>query len=148
MYSSVFSLAAVANKPKQVVTGSATLQISVYDLLAGLSAAAADDQYEYHLLRFTDAGTGGSAITEDVLGSTGPGSGATCKGGTYGADPTAESSRALQHLIFNHRAGCRIPIDPRYPIRSKPAANNGIGLQCIASGGGGTVKSQVKFYCG
>lgn len=141
MYNSEHTLAAVASKPHTLIAGGADLQIELTDLFAACKDSPADVSFEFGVYRTTDVGTGGSALTPEKVSGHGVASQATVKGGTFSADPT-KSGASLMPIVFNHRAAFRFPTDPRYPIRSKIASNNGLEVFCISTGSAGNVKAQ------
>ena len=137
-------LAAAANKPHTMLAGSASIIVQIHDIFISSRDAPADNQYEYDILRITGVGTGGTAITPEPVTGYGATPSATIKGGTFTTDPTIAGT-GLQPLIFNHRASLRVPMVPGYELRSKPAASNGLVLQCITAGGSANIVASTGY---
>lgn len=115
------------------VTGGTGVRIGVSHLIIGHSGSPADIATLYTLVRTTDAGTGGTALTEiktDPLTAT-P-TGAAVKG-TYSADPT--DSDEVIRLALNQRATHQIILPDGEEVLSLAASANGLMWLSVSSGG-------------
>jgi hypothetical protein len=123
------------------IAGGTAVRIQLFELLIGFSTAPADIATLFKLVRTTDAGTGGSALTaakDDPLTVAATGA---PKSGTYGTPPTDEAQGF--RFAINQRATHRIVTDK--PLISAAAANNGIMLNSQSSGGTPTADATMRW---
>lgn len=125
------------------LTGSAAVRLKVADLVIGSDATPADVATEFNVTRTTSVGTGGTTLTEEpldplVVAATGAGI-----GGTFTGAPTKGNS--LMMIALNQRATFRWVAAPGYELISTAAANNGIELESVASGGTPNINATIMW---
>jgi hypothetical protein len=118
------------------LTGSAAIRCKIAHLILGSDATPADVAGEFVIDRTTDAGTGGTALTENALdpltvAATGAG-----VGGTFSAAPTDTANSNLLMIGLNQRATFQWWANPGYELMSVATAANGLMLNCTGMSSG------------
>lgn len=98
--------AAGSTLPLINLTGSASVRAGLFYICIGSDATPADQAGEIVLDRTTDAGTGGTALTEVPLDPIQNPATATCAavGGTFGVVPTRDSNTILLMVGLHQKA--------------------------------------------
>lgn len=111
----------------------AVSRISVYDLILGSDAVAADNAFEYVLQRLTNdhLTPGGSAITPQALDPSDPAASAEAVEAPTG-EPTYTAGAILLQIPLNQRATFRWVAAPGGELIIPDTNDNGIGLQVIS----------------
>lgn len=130
------------------LTGSATMQAKLYEVILGTKSAPADTQAEVVVGLTTDVGSGGTTLSENAL-NAGQTPAATCAavGGTFSGAPTFTANSGRLYIGFAQRASWRWYVnDLRHTIRSILSANNGLEAQCLSmSSGTPTITCQLSW---
>jgi hypothetical protein len=142
-YSTDAGVACGTTLPLINVTGSAAVRSKIYDLIFGFSTAPADVATLIKLLRTTDAGTGGSALTVSPLDPLTVAATTTAKSGTFSGAPTIGA--VLMRLAINQRATYRWIAREGAELTAAAAAANGIESRSESSGGTPTCDQTVYF---
>lgn len=137
------SVACGSDLPIINITGSAAIQINLYQLVVGFTGSPADVATLLMLERTTDAGTGGTSLTVNKRAPLTATATGTAKKGTYGAAPTDDAE--LLALPINQRATHRLLWPDKYPLVSVASANNGIMLNSESSGGTPTLHATMEW---
>ena len=114
------------------ITGSATLVLSLYDVVIGSDATPADQANEFVIDRTTTAGVGTTTV-QVPLDPAGIASRADSQGGTYGTDPVRTASTGLLMIGLNQRATFRWVAAPGGEIKSVAAAVSGLEIFCVTA---------------
>ncbi len=110
-----------------------TIRPSIYDLISGSDATPADNAAEYNLQRTTTVGSGGTAVTPQLLDPGDPASlGAAREADS--AEPTYTAAAIMLNYMHNQRATFRWVAAPDGEI-VLPAAANGAGVRSITVAG-------------
>ena len=113
------------------LTGSAAIRCKIYDLIIGSDATPADQATEFTMVRTTDAGTGGTALTEAPLDPLTVAATGAAIGGTFSAQPA--QGNILLMIPLNQRATFRWVAAPGSELISAATAANGIMLNSVGS---------------
>ena len=127
-YSVVHQTAAGTDLPIINITASATVRINIYDVVLGSDATPADVAGEFVIDRTTDAGTGGTALTENGLDPIVDAATRAGVGGTFGTAPTDTANSNLMMIGLNQRATFRWVAAPERELYSPVGAQSGICL--------------------
>ena len=128
------------------LTGSAAIRVKIYDLVLGFDGTPADVAGEFVIDRTTDAGTGGTALTENPLdpltvAATGAGI-----GGTFTTAPTDGATPVVLLMIaLNQRATFRWVAAPGGELISTATAANGLMLNSTGMSSG-TPNTNATIY--
>jgi hypothetical protein len=109
------------------ITSTAAIRPGIYDIMVGSDATPADQAAEYHLQRYTAAGTAGAAKTPQKLDPGDPAATATA-GEAHSAEPTYTASEILWVIALNLRATFRWVSAPGSELRLPATAANGAGF--------------------
>ena len=101
--------------------------------MIGSDATPADVATEFSIARVTDAGTGGTALTEAPIDSLTVAATGAAVQGTFSAEPTY--STRLMNIALNQRATFRWVSAPGGELITAATASNGLACRSIASGG-------------
>lgn len=116
------------------LTGSAAIRCKLYDMIIGSDATPADVATEFVINRTTDAGTGGTALTEQALDPLQVAATGAAIGGTF-TTPPADAGGQLMMIALNQRATFRWVAVAGGEMISAATAANGLMLNCTASSG-------------
>lgn len=111
--------------------GGTAVRHALYDVIIGSDDTPADKAARYVVERTTDAGTGGSALTEAPMDPADPASLVTAKSGTFGTKP-ADANEMLM-ISVNQRATFRWVAAPGGGIIAAAAAADGLMLNSEAA---------------
>lgn len=125
------------------ITGSASVQPALYDILIGPSSAPTDTYAVYNLRRYTAAGTS-TAVTPLALRPPAPAA-TSAVGYAHSAEPTYTAGADLLVIPLYSRATYRWQTDPEYGIFPTASANNGIGVLVTAVGTTQSITVTVHF---
>jgi len=130
-YAVVHQTPAGTNLPIINVTGSASIRCKIYDLIIGSDANPADVASEFNMIRTTDVGVGGTALTPAPLDPLTVAASGSAKGGTFTTAPT--TGAVLLMIALNQRATFRWIAAPGSELITSAAANAGIELLSVGS---------------
>lgn len=116
------------------VTGSAAIRLRWYDFIIGSDATPADTATEFGIARTTDAGTGGTTLTEQLVDPLTSGLIGAAIGGTFTTQP-ADAGGDIMMIALNQRATFRWVAAPGSELVASATAANGIHLRSVGSGG-------------
>lgn len=134
--------AAVAGDTLMNLISATTIRPKLYDLLIGSGDTPADVATKWELKRHTAVGTEASGFTPVALDPNDPASAADY-GVAHTGEPTYTANATLLAISMNLRATIRWHAGPGSELIAPATANNGIGLQCIASTGGQTYEATM-----
>lgn len=134
-YSVVHETPVGATLPIINITGSASVRINLYDILIGSDSTPSDVQTDFEVGLTTTVGTGGTALTENKLDPLTVAATGAAIGGTFSGAPTYTANSARLKFGLHQRATFRWVATPGREIRSVAAANEGIELLSVNSGG-------------
>lgn len=132
-YYGVHRTAAGTNLSILVLESSASVVGKIHQLVVGSDATPADVASRYDLLRHTTAGTGGTAVSEELSDPQGNTAACNLRGGTM-TEPTYASNFLLE-VPLNQRATFTWIANPGREFRTTVGTANGIGFRSISSGG-------------
>jgi len=107
------------------ITSAATIRPAIYDIMISSVATPADQSAEYHLKRYTVAGTS-TAVTPVALDPANPVS-LAAGGVNYSAEPTYTANSEMLRLAVNLRHTFRWIASPEGEIYAPATAANGLG---------------------
>lgn len=113
--------------------GTPTSRGRISDIVIGSVATPADQAAKFLLGRTTALGTEGSGFTPNNLDPAGPAGEYGAGIGTFSAEPTYTSNKALLILSANQRATPRWVANPGYEFVLTATQNNGAGLKTSSS---------------
>lgn len=144
-YSAYHQTAAGSGLPIINVTGGTTVRIKLFDFMIGSDATPADVAGEYTISRSTDAGTGGTALTEQKLdpATVNAATGAAV-GGTFTTDPSA--GNIVLGTGLHQRATWTWKAAPGGEIVTPMTANNGLILECVGMSSGTPNINATMFW--
>lgn len=145
-YSVVHQTAAGTDLPIINLTGSASIRCCVYDVIIGSDAAPADLAGEFVIDRTTDAGTGGTALTENALDPLTVAASGAAVGGTFTTAPVDTANSNLIMLGLNQRATFRWVAAPGGELISAAVASNGLMLLCVGHGGTPNINATLHWF--
>ena len=132
IYSVSAGVACGSDLPIINVTGSASIRTKIVEWLIGFSTAPADVATLLVFERTTDAGTGGTALTEEPIDPLTVAASSAAVSGTFSTAPT--DGNVLQRIAMNQRATHRWVASAGRELVATAAANNGIMLNSESSG--------------
>lgn len=135
-YSAVHQTAAGTDLPIINATGSATVRLALCHLILGSDATPADVAGEFVIDRTTDAGIGGTALTENALDPLSPTASVACVGGTFGTAPTDTANSNLLMIPLNQRATFTWWAREGFELYSILTSANGLMLNCTGMSSG------------
>ena len=135
-YACVHQTAAGNDLPMINLTGSAAIRVKIYDLVIGSDAAPADVAGEFTINRTTDAGIGGTALTENPLDPLVVAATGAAIGGTFSTAPADGTPVILLMVALNQRATFRWVAAPGSELISTATAANGLMLNCVGFNSG------------
>ena len=145
-YSVVHQTAAGTDLPIINLTGSASVRVKIYDVILGSDATPADVAGEFVIDRTTDAGTGGTALTENALDPLTVAATGAAVGGTFSTPPTDTANSNLLMIALNQRATFRWVAAPGSELISTATASNGLMLNCTGMSSGTPNMNAVIFW--
>lgn len=135
-YSAVHQTAGGTDLPIVNCTGSATVRAALSHLIIGSDATPADVAAEFVVDRTTDAGIGGTALTENALDPLSAAALVACVGGTFGTAPTDTANSNLLMIPLNQRATWTWWAREEFELYSILTAANGLMLNCTGMSSG------------
>ena len=145
-YAVAGNAAAGTNLPIFNLTGSASVRLGLFFIVVGSSATPADVATRLQIIRTTDVGVGGTALTEEKLDPLSATPIGAAIQGTFTTVPT-KSGSALLELALNQRVTYQwFAVNERAAIISAAAAANGLELESISSGGTPTQNATEHWY--
>lgn len=125
------------------LTGSSSVQVRIYEFLVSFSGAPADVATIFKMVRTTDAGTGGTALSEYKVNPYQASATGAGVGGTFSGAPTATDE--LFRLAVNQRAAYRWIAREGCEFVSTAASANGVELLSVSSGGTPTCDTTIYW---
>jgi hypothetical protein len=147
MYRAFGDRAIAATQSPLTLMGGTTVVLAIRELIAATSGAPSTEAaVEAALRRFTAAGTGTSFTPLIASPGSHPASEATVLTNLT-AEPTYTANSTLWAPVFNPRnRALWQAYDQRGEILTPLTANNGVGLQCVAAGGGaGNLRAEAGW---
>lgn len=135
-YSVMHQTAAGTDLPIINCTGSATIRMALSHLVLGSDATPADVAGEFVIDRTTDAGIGGTALTENALDPLSATNAVTCVGGTFGTPPADTANSNLLSVPLNQRATFTWWAREGFELYSVLTAANGLMLNSVGMSSG------------
>ena len=135
-YSAVHQTAGGTDLPIMNCTGSATVRMALCHLVLGTDGTPADVAAEFVVDRTTDAGIGGTALTENALDPLSPAASVACVGGTFGTAPTDTANSNLLMIGLNQRATFTWWAREGFELYSILTSANGLMINCTGMSSG------------
>lgn len=135
-YTAVHQTAAGTGLPIINCTGGTGVRINLAHIILGSDATPADVAGEFVVARTDDAGTGGTALTENALDPISPTASVAAVGGTFGADPSSTSNGNLMMIGLNQRATFTWWAREGFELLSALVAGDGVMLECTGMSSG------------
>lgn len=142
-YAVTHQTAAGTDLPMINLTGSAAIRCALYEIILGASGTPQDQSGIFVLERTTDAGTGGTTLTEEPLDPLTVAATGAAVGGTFGVVPT--DGNELLQIALHQRATFRWVATPGKELISAAASANGLMLNC-ESYSSGTPNIESTFH--
>lgn len=143
LYQCTAGVAVGSDLPIINLTGSAAIRILLKYLLVSFSGSPADVATLFMLERTTDAGTGGSALTETKTDPLTVTQTAAAVSGTFSAAPT--DSDELLGFALNQRSVKEFYLPDGEEQISVASSANGLMLNSESSGGTPTCRATMKW---
>lgn len=124
---------ASANKTFMALAGHADVVGLLSQLMLSCPGTPADHYLEFKLWRFTTAGVGGSALTEEPCDSEDAAAKIAATQGTYGTSDPVTAGTPLLWFSMNTRAVWQWWANPGHELRIPPATAKGLALNFFAS---------------
>lgn len=143
IYGATAGVAVGSDLPIINITGGTTIQVCLKHVLISFSGSPADVATLFMIERTTDAGTGGSALTEgkgNPLSVTPTGAAVA---GTFSGAPT--DSDELFGFSVNQRSVKEIYFNDGEELKTVASAANGIMLNSESSGGTPTCRTTMRW---
>jgi len=135
-YTTVHQTPAGTGLPIINLTGGTGVRINLSHVVFGSDATPADVTGEFVIARTDDAGTGGTALTENLLDPLSPAATVAGVGGTFGADPASTSNGNLMMIPLNQRATFTWWAREGFELLSALASGDGLMLECTGMSSG------------
>ena len=135
-YSVAHQTAAGTDLPIINLTGSAAVRCNLCHLILGSDPTPADVAGEFVVDRTTDAGTGGTALTENPLDPLTVAATVAGVGGTFSAAPTDTANSNLLMIALNQRATFTWWAREGFELISTATSANGLMLNCTGMSSG------------
>ncbi len=135
-YSVVHQTAGGTDLPIVNCTGSATVRMAFSHLILGTDGTPADVAAEFVVDRTTDAGIGGTALTENTLDPLSAANLVACVGGTFGTPPADTANSNLLMIGLNQRATFTWWAREGFEFYSILTSANGLMLNCTGMSSG------------
>lgn len=135
-YSAVHQTAAGTGLPIINLTGGTGVRVNLCHLMLGSDATPADVAGEFVIARTDDAGSVGTALTENALDPISPAASVAAVGGTFSGDPTSTSNGNLLMIALNQRASFTWWAREGFELLSALASGDGLMLECTGMSSG------------
>lgn len=135
-FSVVHQTAAGPDLPIINLTGSAAIRVAIVGVLIGSDATPADVAGEFIIDRTTDAGIGGTALTENLLDPLSTAQVGAAIGGTFSTAPTDTANSNLIMIPLNQRATFTWWAREGFELLSTATTANGLMLNSTGMSSG------------